>query len=210
MRLIFPHLLAVCTVATLTMLATTEPTQQPMRASEDTIAREDSFPVPGHNNAFYDAVPKEEQVFEIEFLEIAPTPIIADRLFFIYLRGEVSESKKKEMGLPDGPLVDATITARSSAIYADGSMADEQSLTLPLKTMGLSDEAHLVIRDSDGHGIEYMSSSDRNDFLLDFQLPFWWLRSGLWTFKVDVRLGDADNTCLFALALTQWLDGDLP
>lgn len=29
----------------------------------------------------------------------------------------------------------------------------------------------------------------------------------MWTFKVDARAGDADNTCLFAMSLTQWLDG---
>lgn len=116
--------------------------------------------------------------------------------------------KKKELGLPDGPLADATLTVRGSAVYADGSIEDEQSVTLPLKTMPLSDEAHLAIRDASGSEVEYMSSSDRSDFLLDFQLPTLWLRSGRWTFKVDARLGDANNTCLFALALTQWLDGD--
>ena len=33
--------------------------------------------VPGHNDAIYDIVPKEDQIMEIEFLEIAPTPILA-------------------------------------------------------------------------------------------------------------------------------------
>jgi len=31
--------------------------------------------VPGHNDAFYGPVPKAEQIFDIEFLEIAPSPI---------------------------------------------------------------------------------------------------------------------------------------
>jgi len=31
--------------------------------------------VPGDNDAYYGPVPKTEQIFEIEFLEIAPSPI---------------------------------------------------------------------------------------------------------------------------------------
>lgn len=31
--------------------------------------------VPGHNDAFYGPVPKAEQIFDIEFLEVAPSPI---------------------------------------------------------------------------------------------------------------------------------------
>jgi len=31
--------------------------------------------IPGHNGAFYGPVPKAEQIFDIEFLEIAPSPI---------------------------------------------------------------------------------------------------------------------------------------
>lgn len=33
--------------------------------------------VPGHNDTIYDIMPKEDQIFKVEFLEIAPTPIIA-------------------------------------------------------------------------------------------------------------------------------------
>ena len=31
--------------------------------------------IPGHNDAFYGPVPKAKQIFDIEFLEIAPSPI---------------------------------------------------------------------------------------------------------------------------------------
>lgn len=33
--------------------------------------------VRGHSDATYDIVPKQDQLFNVEFLEIAPTPIIA-------------------------------------------------------------------------------------------------------------------------------------
>jgi hypothetical protein len=43
---------------------------------KDVMAQHDNK-VPGHSDAIYDVVPKEDQVLKIEFLEIAPTPIIA-------------------------------------------------------------------------------------------------------------------------------------
>ncbi|KAL3435227.1 hypothetical protein BDV09DRAFT_185179 [Aspergillus tetrazonus] len=163
--------------------------------------------VPGHNDTIYDIVPKEDQIFKVEFLEIAPTPIIADRVFFIYLRGYLPESRKKELALLDESLVNATLKVSSSAVYADGSHEKEGSITWPLRTTPFNDLAHLVIRDARGVQVDYLPSSDRSELLLDFQLPTIWLRSGMWTFKVDARAGDADNTCLFAMSLTQWLDG---
>jgi hypothetical protein len=96
-----------------------------------------------------------------------------------------------------------------SVVYADGSHDDEESVTVPLKTTPFNDLAHLTIRDSRGVQVDYMPSSDRSDILLDFQIPTMFLKSGTWTFKVDARLGDADNRCLFAIALIQWLDGRL-
>jgi glycerol-3-phosphate cytidylyltransferase-like family protein len=82
MKSILPHFLAVCTAAALAVLGTAETTHQQMLAGEDIMAQEDRLQVPGHNDAVYDAVPKEDQIFKIEFLEIAPTPIIAyDPLF---------------------------------------------------------------------------------------------------------------------------------
>lgn len=95
------------------------------------------------------------------------------------------------------------------AVYPDGSHDDEKSTTGPLKTTSFNDIAHLTIRDARGVQVNYMPSSDRSDILLDFQIPTMFLRSGMWTFKVDARLGDVDNTCLFAMALTQWLEGGL-
>lgn len=76
-------------------------------------------------------------------------------------------------------------------------------------TTSFNDLAHLTIRDSRGVQVDYMPSSGRSDILLDFQILTMFLRSGMWTFKVDARLGDKDNSCLFSMSLTQWLDGRL-
>lgn len=97
----------------------------------------------------------------------------------------------------------------ASVVYPDGCYEDPRSLTIPLITTPAGDLAHLVVRDATGAQTDYLPSSGRGDVLLDFQFPTMWLRSGMWTFKVDARLGDEDNTCLFAMSLTQWLKGGL-
>ncbi|PYH78321.1 hypothetical protein BO82DRAFT_357411 [Aspergillus uvarum CBS 121591] len=165
--------------------------------------------VPGHNDATYDTVPENDQIFKIEFLEIAPTPIIADRVFFVYLRGCLPESKKKELVLPDEALINATLKISASVVYPDGSHDDEDSTTGPLKTTPFNNLAHLTIRDTFGVQVDYMPSSNCSEILLDFQFLTMFLRTGMWTFKVDARAGDANNTCLFAMKLTQWLEGRL-
>jgi hypothetical protein len=80
---------------------------------------------------------------------------------------------------------------------------------IPFKTMPYNDLAHLTICDVSRVQVDYMPSSDCSNLLLDFQIPIIWLRSGMWTFKVNARAGDANNTCLFAILLIQWLDGYL-
>lgn len=75
MKLILPQILSLCTAA-LAALAKTSPSQQELLVGEDFMAQQDNR-VPGHNDAIYDTVPKDDQIFKIEFLEIAPIPIIA-------------------------------------------------------------------------------------------------------------------------------------
>ncbi|XRM46846.1 hypothetical protein ABZX51_009870 [Aspergillus tubingensis] len=207
MKSILRHILSLG-IAALAALTETNPTQQESLVSEDIMAQQDNM-VPGHNNAIYDTMPKDDQTFKIEFLEIAPTPIIADRVFFICLRGYLPESKKKELALPDEGLVNATLKVSASAVYSDGSHDDEHSTTGPLRTTSFNDLAHLTIRDARGVQVDYVPSSGRSDILLDFQILTMFLRTGMWTYKVDARAGDVDNTCLFALSMTQWLEGGL-
>ncbi|EAW20657.1 uncharacterized protein NFIA_030900 [Aspergillus fischeri NRRL 181] len=107
MKSILPQIFSLCTAA-LAALAKTNPTQQELLVGVDIMAQQDNK-VRGHNNAIYDTVPKDDQIFRIQFLEIAPTPIIADRVFFVYLRGYLPESKKKELALPDEGLINATL-----------------------------------------------------------------------------------------------------
>jgi len=53
--------------------------QHPLANHETTSIPKTESPkpgVPGHNDAFYGPVPRDEQIFHIQFLEIAPSPII--------------------------------------------------------------------------------------------------------------------------------------
>lgn len=97
----------------------------------------------------------------------------------------------------------------ASAVYPDGSHDNEDSTTGPLKTTPFNDLAHLTILNARGVQVDYMPSSDRSDILLYFQIPTMFLGSGMWTYKVDTRVRDVGNTCLFAMTLTQWLEGAL-
>lgn len=123
--------------------------------------------------------------------------------------GPDAQAKTKTMGQFGDSLINATIVASSSAVYPDGSRDGVTAVTLPLRTMRLSDDAHFFIRDSRGAQAEYMPPSGRSDILLDFQIPTMFLKSGTWTFDVEARLGDEANTCLFAISVTQWLEGGL-
>lgn len=98
------------------------------------------------------------------------------------------------------------MTLSSSVTYANGDEDEERSVTVPLQAMDPNDLAHLAIRDGLGKPVEFLPKTG-GSLLLDFQIPTMFLKSGTWTFKVDARLGDKDNTCLFAMSLTQWLDG---
>lgn len=95
----------------------------------------------------------------------------------------------------------------SSVVYPGGNSEESRSVTVPFKTTPFNDDAHLVIRDARGAQVDYLPSSGRSGVLLDFQIPTMFLKSGTWTFNVDARLGDKGNTCVFAISLSQWLDG---
>ncbi|KAL4794689.1 hypothetical protein BDV19DRAFT_364628 [Aspergillus venezuelensis] len=163
--------------------------------------------VPGNNDAVYAIVPKEDQLFNVEFLEVAPMPIPTDRIFFVYLCGCIPESRKTELGLADGGLTDATVEIGVSVVYEDGGHDDEKSYTFPLKTTSFNNNAHIVIRDARGDQVDYLPCSGDGGILVDYWIPSMFVESGRWSFTVDARLGDENRTCLFAMSLTQWLEG---
>jgi len=74
-----------------------------------------------------------------------------DRLFFVYLRGYIPESKKTELALADGGLADATLEIGASVGYEDGGHDDKKSYTFPLKTTSFNNNAHIAIHDARGN-----------------------------------------------------------
>jgi hypothetical protein len=124
-------------------------------------------------------------------------------VFFFLLRGEIMSSHHRV--LDDADLMNATFTATSSAVYANGDIDEHESITLPLRTSTYREDAHLAIRDAEGSHVDYLTMGGPNDILLDMALPGWAMRSGQYTFEVVARL--EDGTCLFAIALAQRLKG---
>ena len=74
MKSTFQHFLTLC-AAGLAITSHVKSSQQKSLFSMDIMAEQDK--VRGHSDAIYGPVPKEDQLLDVEFLEIAPTPIIA-------------------------------------------------------------------------------------------------------------------------------------
>ncbi|KAL4909360.1 hypothetical protein BDW74DRAFT_146434 [Aspergillus multicolor] len=214
MKPLLPELLSLCTAA-LAVHATSASAQQSPLVDKNNIAKQDKpvpVPVPGHNDAIYDTIPKEEQLYSIEWFEMAPTPIETDRLIFASLNGAIPDSSLASLApaLLNDPssLSNATITISTSAVYEDGTHEDEESYTIPLKSTGFGRAGgHLSIRDENGFEVEYLPRNGDSEIELEVLILAMFLESGWWTFRVDARLGDEHDTCLFAMKLTQWLEG---
>jgi hypothetical protein len=94
-----------------------------------------------------------------------------------------------------------------SAEYPNGQSDEPETYTIPLKAMAYNDNSHLAIRDAEGRHVEYLSAEGANDVLLDMWILGMFIRKGEWKFRVEAEL--EDGRCLFALELTQFLNGSL-
>jgi len=85
-----------------------------------------------------------------------------------------------------------------------------RTFTIPLRTAELAEGAHLGIRNATGAYVDHMALEGRNDILTDYWIPGPFLQTGTWTFQIEASVGGGrmEGTCLFALTLTQWLDGE--
>ncbi len=52
---------------------------------------------------------------------------------------------------------------------------------------------------------DYLTVGMTNDILTDYMHPAIFIERGMWTFRVRADL--EDGRCLFAIELTQWLEG---
>ncbi|KAL4981037.1 hypothetical protein BDW66DRAFT_146807 [Aspergillus desertorum] len=204
MKSVLPQFMCLCTAALTVFGNPIQTAQQVLVVGQDMTTQQDNKvsdnKVPGNNDAIYDIIPDKDQIFKVEFL---------DRLFFLYLRGYIPQSRTAELALTNEGLVDATVTIGASVVYADGSHDDKESYTIPLKTTSFNNNGHIAIRDAHGVEVDYLPSSGNGGILVDYWIPGMFMKSGTWTFKVDARAGDVDNTRLFAMSLTQGLEGRL-
>jgi hypothetical protein len=125
----------------------------------------------------------------------------------VYLYGDLPESKKIELGFPDGPLTNATMTLGSSADHTDGTHEERRTFNIPFQTMPISDLVHIVIRGADGVQVDHLPSSGKSSVLVDMVIPSIFRKSGIFHFDVDIRAGDEKNTCLFAAKAFAFLKG---
>lgn len=85
MKAIVAHVLVLCTA----ILTKASPVQssnlQVLLAGSNgnIMASAINDKVPGHSDATYSVVPKEKQILKVEFLDIAPTPILAYALLSV-------------------------------------------------------------------------------------------------------------------------------
>ncbi|KAK1752637.1 hypothetical protein QBC47DRAFT_463182 [Echria macrotheca] len=168
--------------------------------------------VPGDNEAVYGPIPKAEQIFHIEFLEIAPSPIEVDKYFFILLRGSIPPPTRRELHLGPAHLASATLSITISAILENGDKLEPRTYyRIPLRTAEHAEGAHLAIRNATGAYVDHMALEGRNDVLVDAWIPAIFVTTGMWTFEVVASLGcnwGEERRYLFALTLTQWLESN--
>ncbi|KAI8949554.1 hypothetical protein F4801DRAFT_580233 [Xylaria longipes] len=156
------------------------------------------------NSSAISYVPEEDQLFQVELLEIAPSPIPLNQFFFILIRGSIPKPGKIPLQTANDP-ANATLSITLSAVLESGKHDDPVTYTVPFRTTAFGEHGHISIRESGGSYVDYMTYDGRYDVLADCELPSMFVGTGTWTFEIVAKLGD--ETCLFALSLTQWLEG---
>lgn len=130
----------------------------------------------------------------------------SDKITFFWLRGQIAPRHKKSV--TDEILSNATITINTSAKLSNGDVDSGPPLVFPLKTIARSSLiGHFAIRDEDGRYVDHLTVEGQNDLLADNVFMGMFTKPGEYTFEVVARLHD--ETCLFAVSLTQWLDGEV-
>ncbi|KAI1161392.1 hypothetical protein F5B18DRAFT_653698 [Nemania serpens] len=160
----------------------------------------------GNNNFTYGPVPRKDQWFDVEFLEVSPTPIDIDNFFFILLRGSLRKSGKLHVRTTDN-LANATATLTMSATLKSGKPQGPDTWTVPFRTTPLNLQGHISIHETGGPEVDHLTYNGLHDILVYCAIPSMWVKSGMYTFEITTRLGD--ETCIFSLSLTQWLEGGM-
>ncbi|KAJ8128591.1 hypothetical protein O1611_g5043 [Lasiodiplodia mahajangana] len=211
MKPLFSYLFIICVV--LAQLAAARPprsiNEQQFLGQVETMSesqqKEDSS-VPGHNNFTYGPVPEKNQLFQLDFLEVSPSPMTTDRFVFILLRGRLLKPKETPVEITDN-LANATASLTVSAILESGKHEDPITYTAPFRTTPLALGGHISIHEMGGSEVDYLTYDTLHDILVYYQAPSMFVKTGMYTFEIVTRL--EDGTCIFAYSVTQWLKGDM-
>jgi hypothetical protein len=127
---------------------------------------------------------------------------LSDRVVFAWLHGYIGHSP---IPITDSDLAQATLSVTTSATYPDGRSDEPETYTMPLTT-AYTTMMHLTIRDSEGAQAEYLTNGWNNDIVFDMWILGMFVCTG--TFTVEIAAELADGRTLFALSLTQFLEGE--
>ncbi|OQN96794.1 hypothetical protein B0A48_17354 [Cryoendolithus antarcticus] len=144
-----------------------------------------TFVVPGNwtfaNNATFGATPLKDQLFDIQFLDVTPFPIVSDELYYMYLFSLFWPDYSSNPTQAD--LDNATLSFTFSIIYADGSQDVGSPYTILLRTTLINRFQHMGIRNEDGLPTDRMSLGvyGENDIVADGWIYKQYVVSGNWT-----------------------------
>lgn len=94
-----------------------------------------------------------------------------------------------------------------SAILKSGELQGPDTFTVPFRTTPLRISGHVSIHETGGPEVDHLTYNGLHDILVYCGVPSMFVRSGMYTFEITTRLGD--ETCIFSLSVTQWLEGGM-
>ncbi|KAK7229757.1 hypothetical protein V2G26_001927 [Clonostachys chloroleuca] len=165
--------------------------------------------VSSDHNVTFGPVPKAEQIYVTDGFDIAPFPATTNRRLFFLLSGHLPSSKTGHIRDLEAALAKATFNITVNRIDPDGKPDEPSSYLVPLRAFrGSMGIGQLSIRHTNGTYVDYLPGPGESEILAELIIVGMFVETGLHTFDLVARLGDENNTCLFAFSHTQWLEND--
>jgi hypothetical protein len=104
-------------------------------------------------------------------------------------------------------LEDAKFQVTNSAELPSGEKLEPMTNTIPLRTFAADEIAHFTVR-FPGSRFGGPLQPGVNEIVTDYWLPGMFVKTGMWTFKIEAILpgkGMEEDRYLFAFQMSQWL-----
>ncbi|CAH0004418.1 unnamed protein product [Clonostachys byssicola] len=162
------------------------------------------------HNVTFGPVPKAEQIYVTDGFDIAPFPATINRRLFFLLSGHLPPSKTEHIRNLEAALAKATFNITVNRLDPVGKPDEPRSYVIPLRAFrGSMGIGQLSIRHTNGTYVDYLPGPGESEMLAELIVVGMFVETGLHTFDLVARLGDENNTCLFAFSHTQWLANDV-